>query len=226
MTRLIGMLRSPRRTLIGAIAEPRSLALAALVILIAASCSMAFLTTRVGRLAALDQEVRQLESFGTPVSEDRYANLRAWLPYRPLISATAIVVGWPLMWVVATALVRAMASRAAAAPAFAQVFTVMVHASSVLALRAVVCAPLNYFRESLGGATSLSVIVPGLRDGTFPARVLGAIDVFVVWWILLVALGLSMLYRARAMQVARWLFGAYAAAAAVLALTQALRGGL
>jgi hypothetical protein len=42
----------------------------------------------------------------------------------------------------------------------------------------------------------------------------------------LVALGLSILYQARTLSIARWLFGAYAGGAAALALTQALRGGL
>jgi hypothetical protein len=42
----------------------------------------------------------------------------------------------------------------------------------------------------------------------------------------LVALGLGMLYRTRALPVARWLFGAYATGAAALALVQVLRGGI
>ena len=113
-----------------------------------------------------------------------------------------------------------------AAPTFAQVFTVLVHASSVFALRAVVATPINYLRESLGGATSLAMIVPGLGDATFAARLFGAIDIFVLWWVALAAIGLGMLYGARPMPIARWLFGAYATGAAALALTQALRGGV
>jgi hypothetical protein len=51
-------------------------------------------------------------------------------------------------------------------------------------------------------------------------------DVFVVWWVVLIAIGLSILYRTRTLSVARWLFGAYVGGAAVLALTQTLRGGM
>ena len=111
-------------------------------------------------------------------------------------------------------------------PTFAQVFSVIVHASSVLALRSLVALPINFARESLGGATSLATILPGFGDATFAARLAGAVDVFVVWWMLLLALGLGMLYHIRAITVARWLFGAYATGAAALALTQALRGGV
>jgi hypothetical protein len=232
LLRLIGMIRSPRQTLAAGIARPRPLDLAVLILLISAACSVLFLMTRVGRLAALDQQVRQLESMGTVVTDRVYAELRSWEPYRPLISATSIVVGWPLMWAAGTAVILAVRKRAAVRQkpdttdvTFAQVFTVLVYASSVFALRALVALPINFMRESLGGATSVGVMVPGLGDATFAARLFGAIDIFALWWVALVAVGLGMLYRTRAFSVARWLLGAYATGAAALALTQALRGG-
>jgi hypothetical protein len=68
--------------------------------------------------------------------------------------------------------------------------------------------------------------MPAFGDSTFSARLLGAVDVFVIWWLVLIALGLSILYQTRALPIARWLFGAYAGGAAVVAVTQALRGGV
>src|SRR6266496_1460652 len=103
MSRLIGMLRAPRRTLADAIVQPRSFNLAAVIVLISAACSVGFLMTRVGRLAALDQQVRQLESMGSDVTDQVYAELRAWQRYRPLASAATIIIGWPLLWAVAAA---------------------------------------------------------------------------------------------------------------------------
>ena len=224
LSHLIGMLRAPRQTLSEAIARPQPLRLAVLILSISAVCSVGFLMTRVGRLAGLDQQVRQLESMGTVVTDSLYAQLRAWQPYRPLLTAGAILLGWPIAWAAGAALILAVGRQADVT--FAQVFSVLVHASSVFALRAVVAAPINYARESLGGATSLGVIVPGLGDTTFAARLFGSIDIFVLWWVALVAVGLGMLYRRRAASIARWLLGAYATGAAALALTQALRGGV
>jgi hypothetical protein len=89
-----------------------------------------------------------------------------------------------------------------------------------------VATPINYARESLGGATSLSVILPTFGESTFPARLLGAVDIFIVWWVVLIAMGLGILYQTRTFSIARWLFGAYAGGAAALALTQVLRGGV
>ena len=241
MSRLLGMLQSPRRTLAAAIEQPRSLELAVLIVVISAACSVGFLMTRVGRLAALDQHVRQLELLGTVVTDQVYAEVRASARYRPLISGVTIVLGWPLVWAAAAAIIRAVGkvrlpaaargraepdTTGAASPTFAQVFTVLVHASSVFALRAVVATPINYMRESLGGATSLGVIVPGLGDATFAARLFGAVDVFILWWVVLVAIGLGMLYQARTLSIARWFFGVYATGAAALALMQVLRGGV
>ncbi len=96
----------------------------------------------------------------------------------------------------------------------------------MFALRSVIAAPINYTRESLGGATSLSMVMPSFSESTFPARVLGAVDIFVLWWVVLVAMGLAMVYQVRTLPIARWLFGAYAAGAVALAMTQALRGGI
>lgn len=225
--RLIGMLRSPRATLAGVVDAPRSLDLAVLIVAIAAAFSTAFLLTGVGRLAALDQQVRQLEAAGTEVTDGIYDGLRAQARYRPIIGAAGIVAGWPVLWLSAAALLRAIGNRVGGVKAtFAQVLTVVVHASAVFALQAVVAAPLNYARESLGGATSVAMLLGGLGDATFAARLLWAIDLFVIWWILLAAVGLGMLYRARTAPIARWLFGAYAAGAAAIVLAQVLRGGV
>ena len=221
------MVRSPRATLAHVVAHPRSLDLGVLIVLVCAVCSAGFLMTRVGQLAALDQQVRQLESFGADITDERYEELRNLVPYRPAISAAVILIGWPIVWLLTARALQWFGNRIAENRAtFPQVLTVVVHASAILALRALISAPVNYARESLGGATSLGSVMPALGDSTFSARLLGAVDLFVVWWLVLIALGLSILYETRTLPIARWLFGAYAGGAAVLALTQALRGGV
>jgi hypothetical protein len=227
LQRLIGMVRSPRATLTSAVISPRSIDLAILIVAISAICSATFLMTPVGQLAALDQQVRQLESFGVVVDDAGYAELRRWVPYRPAISVAVIAVGWPVLWITLAAILRAFGNRLTERQAtFAQVLTVVVHASALFAVRAVVAGPINYMRESIGGATSLSMLMPGFGESTFPARLLGAVDIFVLWWVGLMGMGLGMLYQTRPLLVARWLLGAYTAGAVMLALTQALRGGL
>jgi hypothetical protein len=221
------MVRSPRATLASVARTPRSLDLAVLVIAVSALCSAGFLMTRVGRLAALDQQVRQLESFGAVITDDRYEALRQLVPYRPAISAACIIVGWPILWLAMARALQWLGRRMGhGEPSFAQVLTVVVHAWAIIGVRAVVAAPINYVRESLGGATSLSVLMPAFGASTFPARLLGAVDIFIVWWVALMAMGVGILYQTRTLSIARWLFGTYVGIAAALALTQALRGGV
>jgi hypothetical protein len=221
------MVRSPRATLMNAVSNPRSLDLAVLIVVISAACSAGFLMTRVGELAALDQQVRQLESFGVAITDARYAQLRHVTPYRPVISAAFISIGWPILWLLSAGFVQWLGNRAGRGKAtFAQALAVIVHASAIFAVRALIATPVNYARESLGGATSLGSVLPAFGDSTFPARLLGAVDIFVLWWVALIALGVSILYQTRTLPIVRWMFGAYAAGAAALALTQALRGGV
>ncbi len=111
VARLIGMIRSPRATLTRAISAPRSLGLAALIVTVSTLCSAGFLMTRVGQLAALDQQVRQLESFGTYISDERYEQLRQLVPYRPAVAAAVILIGWPLLWIAAAAALQWLGNR-------------------------------------------------------------------------------------------------------------------
>ena len=68
-----------------------------------------------------------------------------------------------------------------------QVLAVVAHAGVILALRQVVAAPLNYSRETLASPTTLRVLS---RCSTKPsplARFFGVIDLFVIWWVVVLA---------------------------------------
>ena len=59
-----------------------------------------------------------------------------------------------------------------------------------------------------------------------PARFLGMIDLFLVWWVVVLAIGLAVLYKRRTGPVAFSLLGAYIGIAAVIAAHHArIRGG-
>ncbi len=181
-----------------AIQHPRSIDLALLVVAISAACTAGYLTTPVGQLAGLDQQVRQLESFGVVVTDETYAQLRRLAPYRPAVSAGSGSSsdgrwrGW-----------RSPGSSSGSAigqerdASYAQVLAVVVHASAILAVRSLVAMPINFARESLGGATSLSLVMPAFGESTFPARLVGALDLFLLWWVALMAMGLGKLYGHR-----------------------------
>ena len=64
-------------------------------------------------------------------------------------------------------------------------------------------------------ATNLAVLLPMLDEKSFLGRLLGMIDLFIIWWLLVLAIGLAVLYRRRTQPIAIALFGVYAVIALV-----------
>jgi hypothetical protein len=88
-----------------------------------------------------------------------------------------------------------------------------------------VTLPLNYLRESLSSATNLGVFVPFLEETSFAARLLGAIDLVVIWWMLNLAIGLGVLYKRRTGPVAVGLLVTYLVIALVIAVVRSAFSG-
>ena len=47
----------------------------------------------------------------------------------------------------------------------------------------------------MSSPTNLAVFLPFLDESSFLARLLGSIDLFFIWWMLSLAIGLGVLYR-------------------------------
>jgi hypothetical protein len=106
------------------------------------------------------------------------------------------------------------------------VLAVVVHANVVLALRHLVAAPVNYARESMASPTTLVLFFTMLDEGSVPARFFGLIDIFVFWWLVVLAIGASVLYRGRTRTFAAQFIGIYIAVALLLAGAMAWLGGV
>ena len=109
--------------------------------------------------------------------------------------------------------------------AFVQVFAVVVGSGVVLALRGLFSAPLDYARETLSSPTSLNAVLPFFEDNTFGARLLGSIDLFVVWWMVSLAIGMGVLYKRRTTPIATTLLAVYVAIGLCIALVRAMLSG-
>jgi hypothetical protein len=109
---------------------------------------------------------------------------------------------------------------------FKQVFSVVTHAGVVMLLQALLVMPLNYVRESTTSAFNLAVFLPMLDESSLAARFLGMIDLFLVWWVIVLAIGLAVLYRRRTGPVVTGLLIAYVVIAGGIALImRAVAGG-
>jgi hypothetical protein len=108
---------------------------------------------------------------------------------------------------------------------FIVALAIVVHATTVLALQQVIAVPAQLVSESLASPTSLATLMPAVEDGTWLARLFGAIDIFGLWWVALIAIGLA---AATGRSTLHWLVrltAAYFAIAALVASAVAVLSG-
>jgi hypothetical protein len=218
VSRFIGVITSPRATFAAVAAHPKWLGMLVLTTLIIVAGTTLPMTTEAGREALLEQQVRQMESFGMQVNDQMYQQMRSRIGIAPYTSAAAIVVFAPIMSVVFAAIVFAIFNAAMGGTAtFKQVYAVIVHAGVISALAQLFTGPMNYLRGSMASATNLAVLLPMLPEGSFAARLAGMLDLFLIWWVFVLAIGIGVLYRRRTQPIAVSLFAVYAGIALVAA---------
>jgi hypothetical protein len=84
---------------------------------------------------------------------------------------------------------------------------------------------MNYMRQTMSSATNLAVFFPDLAEGSFVASVLGFIDLFWIWYLVVLAIGLAAVYRRRWTSVAGGLFVVYVVMGLAIAAIKAVLGG-
>ena len=225
LARLKGIVIRPRSTFAAVATRPRAAGMLALLTLVSFGATAAFLATDAGEVALVDQWERTALAFGQTVDDTRYAEMQRLSGYGvPYAAASAIARG-PVFAVAMAAALYGVSSARGRRATFAQTLAVVSHAGVILALRDVVAAPLNYVRESLASPVTFVSFAGMLDEGSALARLLALIDVFVLWWIIVLAVGVAVLYRTRARVMAVTLFGLYLGVALLLAGTMAVLGG-
>lgn len=186
-------------------------------------------STDIGRLALLDQWERTALAFGAEIDEGRYDALRAWSrDFGPLYAVGATVARGPVLSLLLATLItwlcraRLATTLGAGQPRFHTVMAVVVHAGVVLALRDVLTAVVSYLRESSTSPGQLSLWLPALDAASLAGRMLGALDLFVVWWLVVLAIGVGLLLQRSARPLAYAFVGLYLGVAVALAVTTAM----
>jgi hypothetical protein len=224
--RFIGVLTSPRDTFRSIAAYPKVLGILVLTTAIVAGFTVVPMTTEEGKQAALDQQVSQMEAFGRQVDDVQYERMRQGMAFAPYFTAGSIIVFAPLMALIISGILFAVFNAAMGGEAsFKQVFSVVAHAGAVSALSAVFTGPLNYFRGAMGSATNLGVLLPMIDDKSLVGRLLGMTDLFIIWWLVVLAIGLGVLYRRRTQPVAIALLSVYVVIILCVAVVMSSFGG-
>lgn len=227
LSRLVGVVVSPRDTFQRIVERPRWFGALALVTLLVVGATFAMLSTETGQVAMLDQQIRQMESFGQTVSDEQYAAMERQMPFMRYIVAGSQLVFIPIVTTIFAGLLFAVFNAGLGGDAsFKQVMAVTTHSGAISLLQQLFVIPLNFARGSMASATNLGVFTQGfLEETSFLARFLGAIDLFLIWWLVVVAIGLGVLYRRRTQPIAIGLLVTYGVIALAIAAVMTFSSG-
>ena len=224
MRRVTGVLRHPRATMAEVVQHPAFITTWVVVLLVAAVCGGLLLSTPIGQQALVDERVRVTEALGGRVDDAAYDRLRSDPPVSNyLTSGGRLLLTPPVTLLVAAGLVG-LARFDGARVTFVTALAIGVHATVVLALQQVVAAPLHYVNESLTSPTNLAGMLRLFDEGSVPARLFGTIDVFGLWWMWLLAVGLAAATGRPARQYIWRLLAVYLGVAAIVAAVFAVLG--
>lgn len=221
-SRLIGVITSPGETFPHIVRTPKVLgALTVIGLLVGLSQGVPQLTER-GKAAALDMQVQQIERFtGQPVSDEMYEGLRqraqgsmsaiTTIVTAPLGMAFVSVIITAVLWAVFNTIMGGTGT-------FKQVMAVVVHSQAISTLSALVAAPIMYARGQLSttGIANLGALIP-LDETSFIAKFFGMVDLFLIWWVVVLAIGLGALYKRSTSGIATGLLIFYGLVALALA---------
>lgn len=220
ISRLIGVLFSPRATYAEIAARPRALGAMVITVGLMAVTEGLFFSTTVMQEVLMNQQVEMLESFGVNINDQMYAQLEAGIARSAYTTPISLVIIIPLAAALMAGIILGIwGMLLGGAGTFKQVYAILAHSGIITALSVMFAMPLSYATGRLAGA-SLGALVPMLEETSFVARFLGAIDLFWVWWCVSVAIGVGVLFKRKTGGVAMTFLSIYVVIALVLALVR------
>jgi hypothetical protein len=224
MRRVTGVLMHPRATMAEVVRHPAFITTWVVVLLAVAICGGLLLSTPVGRQALVDERVRVSEALGRRVDDAEYGRLQASPPVSIYLSSGGRLLLTPPVTVLVAAGLMLLARIDGARLPYRTALAIAVHATVVLALQQVIATPAHYLYESLTSPTNVAGILRVFNEGTWAARLFGTIDVFGLWWMWLLSVGLAAATARPARRYVWRLMAVYVGVAAIVAATFALLG--
>jgi hypothetical protein len=194
------------------------------VLLVVVVCGGLLLSTQVGQQALVDERVRVTEALGNRVDDAEYARLEANPPVPTYLTSGGRLLLMPPVTLLVAAGVLVLARFDGTVMPFRTALAITVHASVVLALQQLVATPVHYLYESLTSPTNVAAVVRVFDEGTWAARLFGSMDVFGLWWMWLLSVGLGVAAGQPARRYAWRLLAVYIGVAALVAAVFAILG--
>jgi len=215
LSRAIGIITSPGATFAHVIQTPKVAGILFLVALVTALAGGLPQFTERGQAAMLDMLSQQGQSEAQIEAVQKLAST-GLLGYIAIVNvmvfvplSSVLIAG--LLWVVFNAVMGGTAT-------FKHVLAVVAHSQVVSALGALFAAPIIYARGTMSrSVANVSALLPMLDETSFLSKALGMIDLFLVWWVIVLAIGLATLYKKKTSSVATGLFIFYGIVVLVIA---------
>lgn len=223
--RIVGVIVSPGATFRSVVAHPKWLGVLVITTLLGAFFAALPLTTEAGRNAALDQQVEYMKSFGMTVSDQVYEQMERRSAMAPYTTAGGVIIIGPIMTLIIAGILFGIFNVMGGEASFKQAFSVVAHAGVISVLGTAFSGAINYFRGGIASIGNLGALLPMLPDNSFAGRLLGTVEVFLVWWVIVLAIGMAVLYRRRTQPIAITLLAVYAVIALIVAVVKSRLGG-
>ena len=224
IARFIGVLISPRDTYADIARRPTWLGMWLLVTVVTTVCAGWLSSTPVGRRAAIEATTKVTSSFGIQIPPERLDAIRdqimnapAWRTYAQTGGGSLIFVPLIVAAITAGILIGIFNALLGGDAKFKQVFAIVMFSNAIIVIKTVFVTPLNYARESLSNPTTFAALLPMLDENSLPAKMLGSIDFFLLWWLVSLAIGLGVLYKRPTRGIATALIGVYVVLAVTIA---------
>jgi hypothetical protein len=226
IARLFGVLLAPRATYAEVAARPHWLGALAVVVGIGAIATFIFLSTQVGQQAMFDQQIKGMESFGFKITDQMYEPLEKGMSRARYTGPIGQIVGVTIVALITSGIMLGIFNALLGGDAkFKQVFSIVTHSYVIVMIAQIFGLSLGYARETMSGATNLAVFFTFLEENSMPARFLGAIDLFWIWWMVSLSIGLGVLYKKRTGPIATAMLSLYVAIALAIALIRTALAG-
>jgi hypothetical protein len=224
LARFVGIIVSPQATFRSVVAHPKWLGMLAFLCLGMTVLVGGFLYTKTGQSAWLDAATTS--AFRGPSSPEQIAAMERIAPYAWMFGVGQMLIAVPVIFVITAGILFAIFNAALGGTStFKQLFAVVVHSSAISLLGQCFTMPMNYLRGTMSSATNLAVLLPMVDETSFLGRLLGMTDLFIIWWLVVLAIGLGVLYRRRTQPIAMSLMAVYAVIAVIVAIVRSRMGG-
>jgi membrane protein, antimicrobial resistance system len=222
-SRFVGILTSPKATFQTVVAHPRWFGMLALTCVALAVMWAAFLLTKVGQNAWLDSMTTG--PWARDMPDEQYAGMQRIAPYVGYFAIIQMLVFVPIFNVIIAGILYGVFNVVLGGTAtFKQLFAVFVHCGPVGVVAQAFTVLMNYTGETMTSKTNLGVLRL-VSENTFIGRLLGTIDLFIIWQVIVLAIGLGVLYRRPTQPIAMGLFATYAVIALIIAAVMTSFGG-